>query len=396
MKSMSQTFIWSDGWWLEDDKGWFVDGMSNTLFCVDLNTGECEKVCSIPGSEEGTYRQNPYCFKCGSDIYCTPGSGGSIWIYNLDNGTLIELEMDRPKQHELGSQFWIWGEMVFLVTANWNKIIEVSISQKAITNYYTICENDGIRGSVLVGDDIYAVSSKSGIIYQFDLMSKEVRAYLLPGIENRISTICFDGEKFWLSGYQDEVYIWNKEKDNLTTINFSNQLEESYSDNKVEQTVDNCSSPVFNRVVAVGEYIWFIPIRKGKIVYANKVTTELFMFEVFEEDGISVALKKAQGIGNYLLEYVRNDRYIGLFSANNSRVLEIDVKQLIYQWKEYYFSEQYLQCYCKVCEGIYYEGKDPLCIQAYHMRNQAKEAAGGNIDSIGMRIHGRLNRESMQ
>lgn len=51
MKDYSQTFIWSDGWCLESDKAWFVDGMSNTLFCVKLHSGKCEKVGCIPESK---------------------------------------------------------------------------------------------------------------------------------------------------------------------------------------------------------------------------------------------------------------------------------------------------------------------------------------------------------
>ena len=41
-KSKDNTFVWSNEWWLEDSKAWFICGMSNVLFCIDFNTGQCE------------------------------------------------------------------------------------------------------------------------------------------------------------------------------------------------------------------------------------------------------------------------------------------------------------------------------------------------------------------
>lgn len=384
MKNKSQTFIWSAGWWFEGDKAWFVDEVSNTLFCVDLKTGECEKVNCIPNSGEGTYCQNPYCAKCGRDIYCIPGYGGGIWIYNLDDNTFTEVDIDRPEQHLPGSQFWIWGEILFIVMANWNKVIEVSISQKRITNYYIICENDCVRRSVLVGDKIYAVSSESGRIYQFDILTKEVKVYIHSDITKKLFAICFDGEKFWLGGYQRDMYIWDKEKDTLTTISFPDDLKIG--------NIDDYQLPMFGKAVAVGEYIWFIPIRAEKIIYVNSGTMVWFVFEICDEDKICISLQKFRGIPNYIYQYVRDDRYIGVFSARNGRIFEIDTKQLTYQWKEYYFSEQYLKQYCETFEGIYYEGRDPLYIQDYHMRSLTAGFESNNIDtdSIGKKIYTRL------
>lgn len=386
MKGKNQSFIWSDGWWLEGDKAWFVDGMSNTIFCVDLNTGECDKINSIPNSEEGTCRQNPYCAKYGRDIYCIPGYGQSIWIYNLDDNTFTEVEVDRPKQDAPRSQFWIWGDKLFIVMANWNKVIEVCPSQRRITNYYKICENDNVRRGILVGDQIYAVSSESGRIYQFDLQTKEVKVHTHSNMAEKLLTICFDGEKFWLSGYQKELYIWNKENDNLTGVSLPRDF-------KIGNT-DNYQIPVFGKAVAVGEYIWFIPARAEKIVYVNKKTTVSSVFEICEEDKIWTAIQKFQDIANYIYQYVRDHRYIGLFSARNGCILEIDTKELTYQWKEYYFSRQYLQQYCETCEGIYYEGQDPLCIQDYHMRSLTVSFEADNIstdsNSIGKKIYTRL------
>lgn len=378
-------FIWSYGWCFEDNKAWFVDGMSNTLFSVDLDTGECDKISCIPNSENGVSRMNPYCVKCGKDIYCIPGFGQSMWIYNLDDETFTEVNIDRPKEHLAGSQFWIWGGMIYITASNWNKLIEVSIKQRVITNYYIICENDSIQRSILAENNIYAVSSKYSRIYQFDLLTKKVSTYFLTDNEKNLFAICYDGKKFWLSGYQKEVYMWEKDKNNLFSLDFPKDFE--------IYNIDNYGLPMFERVIEVGEYIWFIPIGAEKIMYVKKNTDVLKIFEINEKNRIGMLWQEYQELASYVFQYVRDNRYIGLFSAKNRRVLEIDAEQLSYQWKEYYFSEQYLKQYSGICEGIYYEGWDPMYSQVYY--NMWGQTAGykiGNINtnSVGAKIYTRL------
>lgn len=388
MKDWSQAFIWSDGWWVEGDKAWFVDGMCNELFCVDLTTEECEKVACIPGLEEQKYRQNSYCAKSGSDIYCIPGQGESVWIYNLDDNAFTELKMDRPKQHAPGSQFWIWNDRVIVVPANWNKIVEISISQRKIINYYTICKNDSVMRSILVKDMIYAVSVISGTIYQFDLSTKKVERYLHSDMAEKIFAICYSGGKFFLCGYQEEMYVWDDKKDSFTTISFPENLEIDNTDKQVESTED---IPLFE-IVSVGEYIWLIPIRAKNIIYVNRKTGVVSAFEVNKGDktNISTSLQKYQAIPDYKFQYVRDDRYIGVFSARNRRIMEIDTIQLIHQWKGYHFSERYIMKYYK---DTYYEGKDPLSIYAYRMGKQASCYKVSKINYAGEKIHTMLAKE---
>lgn len=388
MKNRSLVFIWSLGWWLEDDKAWFVDGVNNTLFCVDMQTGECEKVITIPYADGITYRPNPFCMKCGRELMCIPGVGNSIWIYNLDEDIFTEMKIDISELHIFASQFWRRGDMVYIAAGDWNKVIEVNIKQRVIMNYFTICENDSIRRSVWVGNSIYMVSSGFGKIYQFDTVSKKVTTHLLPDFDRKLFTICFDGDKFWLSGYRKEVYVWDKEMNSITILDSFPEKFESVSVNGISEDVaGNYTWHVFNQSVAVGENIWFIPraSEDGKILYANRETLELSVFEIYDEE-VSVLSKRPYEIACYLLEYVKDNRYIGLFSAKSNRIFEIDTKQLSYQWIGYYFSEK---CLKQCSEKIYYEGqRNELFVQAIGVCTADCKTAA---NSIGMKIHSKLN-----
>ncbi|MBD5476930.1 MAG: hypothetical protein HDR17_13290 [Lachnospiraceae bacterium] len=387
MDNRDETFIWSDGWWIEGSNAWFVCGMSNVLFCIDLNTGSCEDIAYIPDPDDNTYRQTPFCLKYDRDIFCIPGFGQNIWIYNLDNKQFVSISIDKPERLQLTSQFWIWGDSVLIVPANWNKIIEVSISKKTIKNYYTVCMEDTIKKAVLTGDNIYMVSSSSSRIYQFDIVTKKTRMHILPCAEKKLATICFDGKKFWMGGYQKEVYIWEKESNKFMTIdNFP--IDFSLKDIMGNIDSDRTKRPVFKYSIVVGEYIWFIPTQADKIIYADKENATLFSFEICDEEETeeSIFLNQLWTIANYLLEYVRDNRYIGLFSAKSGRILEIDARNLSYQWKDCYLKDKYFFQCGNIYRQMYYEGVDDD-LYGVACRIGIKKTNNLHSDSIGTQIH---------
>lgn len=395
MKNNSSVFVWSVGWWFEDDKAWFVGGAHNMLFSVELDTGKCEKISTIPDSGEGEDHLHPFCIKCGRDIFCIPGYGKNIWIYNLDDNSFKGIDIDKPEEQYLASQFWRIDDTLYVVGGVWNKVIEVSISQRAVTNYYVLCENDSVMRSILVGNNIYAVSAGSGRIYEFNVVTKKVKTYILPDFQKGLFTICHDGEKFWMSGYQKELYIWDEKENSFTILDC---FPESFDDKKTGYTAGCYAPQVFERSVVVGDTIWFMPTRGGKIVYANKNTHKLSVFEIYDEDEISILSKKPYEIADYLLEYVRNDRYIGVFSAKTRRIFEIDTKQLKYQWMGYYFSDNCLRQCREDFRGIFHEGAhDPFFIQACTRRIGTTDDHRGNdadTNSVGMKICTKVIREA--
>lgn len=391
MDNRHETFIWSDGWWIEGSNAWFVCGMSNTLFCIDLNTGRCEDIVYIPSPDDCTYRLTPFCLKYDRDIFCIPGKGQHIWSYNLDNKQFVSISIDKPERLQLASQFWIWKDSFLIVPANWNKIIEVSISQKTIKNYYTVCMEDTIKRGVLIGNSIYMVSSASSRIYQFDILTKKTRIHILPCAEKKFSTICFDGNRFWMSGYQKEVYIWEKENNKFMMVdNFPADFSlEDIMENDMNSACGN--RPVFKYSVVAGGYIWFIPIQTDKIIYADKRNATLFSFEIYDEEETeeSIFLNQMWTIANYLLEYVREDRYIGLFSAKSGRILEIDARNLSYQWKDYYLKDKYFFQCGNIYREMYCEEVDDALFEVA-CRIGIQQTNNLHFNKIGTEIHRRM------
>ena len=115
---------------------------------------------------------------------------------------------------------------------------------------------------------------------------------------------------------------------------------------KEEYGVPLC--PTFLYSIMVGEYVWFIPYTTNKIIYINKKNYKLYSFEIEDENETRDTLLANLLHHKYLLEYVKDNRFIGLYSLKNNRILEIDAKELNYKWKDYTFSDKSLTQCCEI------------------------------------------------
>lgn len=391
MEDRKNTFIWSENWWLEGDRAWFVEGDNNILFCVNLNTGECEEAINIPDSYLDKYKLTPYCMKCGSIIYCIPGMGQYIWMYHLEDREFSRINLDKQEGVQWAVEVWNWHDTTFLVLDRLNKILEIN-KEECRVNSYTIC-SDSIVRSTVAEDSIFMLSSQSNMIYQFDCSTKNLKSYTLPDMGKRYFNICFDGAIFWLCGYEKEIYTWNQEHNCLNVLDDFPDCFEIYDNaSRAENEFVHHEMPTFFYVKVIGKYIWFIPGGANKIVYADRRSGKIEIFEIDEG-------RKAgdSSFSWYLLEYVRDDRYMGLFSMRNDCIVEIDTKELKYQWKDYSMSNQCVQQCDKIFNGLYFEG-NMLHSKLFRRKLQESDCVISTLSdgSIGSKIFKSLERKIEQ
>lgn len=356
-------FPWSDNWWLEDNKAWFVIGARNILCCFDMKNNECDIMAEIPDSHSTSFRATSYCMKLYDDIYCFPVNGSSIWVYDVQGGTFSEISID--KQYADGLEmhdFWEYGGRIFAVSIGLRQIIEIDTKKKKVENFYNLGQGECVARSVKVGSDIYILSGEFQRIYKFDLITKEITAYELPQLGRRYNTICFDEANFWLGGYRKEIYRWNKRKN---TIDIYDAFPEgTYKsdcvkdiDDDLPPSIEEYEIPIFLYSITVGKYNWFIPFQMNKIIYTDKQSDQLFAFEVAEETQHSKYPSGDKEFkAKYILEYVKGNRYIGLFSINSNQIVEIDAEELTYKWRDYCIGDKSLKEYVQIVGNIFYEG----------------------------------------
>ena len=339
----NSSFIWSDGWWVEDNIAWFVDGEHSILYSLDMNIGECKFIAQIPNEKENCFRLNPRCIKIEKEIYCIPDVGDCIWVYHLEKAEFVQIEIRNINYARLGiTNFWLDKNKLYAVSRGLRQIIEVDIHGKRVSKYYDL--EDDVSQSVKADDAILCVSAVSGCVYEFNTVTKRRTKYVLPIQVCGMNTICFDGENFWISGNRKEIYLWNKEKNTLKVLN---EFPESFGiycfDNNVEGVVDcelqQYGNSTFITSVFVGKYIWFIPNKTNKIIYVDKETLKIYILEIPEEEETEASLAANRLKHKYLLQFLLNNRYIGLYSLKNGQVFAIDTIDKTISWKDFFISD---------------------------------------------------------
>lgn len=354
-------FIWSDGWYIEDGKAWFVDGQRDVLCCLDFQTDECDYVQKIPNLNINKFRLNPQCVKRKNEIYCLPDIGDCIWIYNLDKKCFEHIKIDNSNNDRLSiTNLWEFNNKLFIVSVGLKKIIEIDPKLKVIDNYYTICINDNekLANSVKVGANIFSVSAVSNKVYQFDLELKKVTVHTISEVADVFQTISYDGCNFWLTGYNKAIYVWNRDKNETKIIvNFPKQFG-IYDFAGKEKEILDCEKsvydvPVFLMSRVVGQYVWFVPFQTNQVLYVDKRTHEINVLEIREEIETRESLSKNTMASKYLLQYILDDRYLGLYSFKNKCIYEIDAVKRKSVSLRYLFTDNYINKY--VSQQTFYE-----------------------------------------
>lgn len=336
-------FIWGDNWWQEGEESWFVSGEMNCLFRIEENSREAIYVSRLPSRSICEFRKNPRCLKNNDVIFCFPDEGEFIWCYHLNDDTWKSINIDNPENIRLSCfQTWIVQSELFIISNGLRKIIELNIDEQKIERYYDL-ETNEISGSVLVNNHIYILDVSLGGICKFNCLDKSIKKYLLTEINEHLNTLCFDGHRFWMSGRKKRIYIWSEAENEIISIDDFPDSFGIYNFSGKYQKILNCEEnqfdvPLFLYSVYAEGYVWFIPFQTNEILCIERDTFRMRVFPVKNENQTEESLT-TQLLGHkYVLEYVREKRYIGLYSLKNRYILEIDAKKFAYNTLNYKLS----------------------------------------------------------
>lgn len=362
MRKLDNYFCWSDNWWIEENNAWFVDGERDILFKLDFLTNQCEYIKEIPNNTKWKFRQNPRCLKYKNDIICLPDLSEHIWIYHADEFEKIEIK-NPDKVRILINNFWIFDDKLYAVSVGLKQILEINLEKRRIDNYYTIYDSTiQIAGSVKVDEKIFVVSSISNQVYEFDLITKKTVIYELTDVNDKFYTICFDGKKFWLSGYNKAIYCWNKDEGIVDVINKFPKQFGIYDYSGKKDIFLNCELttydvPVFIDIKMVGKYVWCIPYQTNNILYIDKDIVEISIFDILNEKETDNSIVRML-THKYLSEYIKDNRYIGIYSLKNNYVLEIDVEKMKISRKKFFFNNSCIHSLSESIGKVFYEVDD--------------------------------------
>lgn len=341
---------WSDNWWIENDKAWFCAGEFNALFCVDLNTQQCELLARIPECSIKDFRLYPFCIKYKDIIFCLPDIGKNIWYYDIKHKTWGKIQLNNKNRINVNIDCYKQdNKNLILIEEKSGMIFKINLEKRVVEEEYSVFlfdhTSDNVFGSVyaLMNDKIYyPINTK---IFELDINKKEAVLYQDgSSIGAKQYCICYDNDHFWLNGYSKEIYICNKAGRMVNTIiEYPSKLEDNY-----------CQSEellFLTRLIPLGNYIWCIPFQLNEIMYIHKDSFEISVLEIPEERQTVESVKDNLVGHKYLVEYIREDRYIGIYSLKNQWIFEIDTYELCVKRKEYTLSNTSMQNLVKVCSA---------------------------------------------
>lgn len=325
--------VWSDNMIITDDNGWFISGGLNMLFNMNLKTGECHFVADFPDSELSRFRMNQVQIKQGRYILCLPDRGKTVWLYDSLDEKLKELgflNLDL-KRLAIINEF-IVNDSLFVVASEKKQIIEISWNGQLDFKYFDIFRHIELGNlgneSVLVKQKIYCVCDLSNEVCEFDVMTKKSKYYPVCGVKNGLTTICYDGSFFWLSGFDRELYVWDKTKMQTRILHeFPIEFGFYEIDDPGQVRVNNekrAETSLFVKSIDGKDSLWFIPFQTNKILYVEKTDFSIHIFDLPGETEDSVSWRRDMNV-KYVVEYFRNKNIVGLYSFKNNNIVEINI-----------------------------------------------------------------------
>lgn len=339
METRNVAFL-SDDWYIDGETAWFLYSNVGALLKYNFVTGKCEFVSIIPNEENCSFRQYIKCIKTGDDIIVLPDYGHFILFYSLKKDCWAKVEIETSKKSRLACWNYIKkGEKIYILSNGIKKVIELDIKEKKIMKYYDVSKalDDYFGSVVMTSDSFYIVSSAYLTVYIFNCLSKEVSLFNIPtNLEDNFRTICYDNKLLWLSGRKKKIYKCNTETKQLDIFeefpndfgiyNFANKF-----DHIIECELERYDVPLFIESVKLDKKVWFIPFQTNKILFLDTVTNKLNEFVILDEEETETSLKNNILGHKYLVEYIRENRYIGLYSLKNEYMIEIDSDKLNYR-----------------------------------------------------------------
>lgn len=323
--------LWSDNWWIEGNRGWFVAGEINALFEVDLIEEKCQFLSLLPIEEIYEFRFYPRCIKFLDKIICIPDRGSCFLIYNLNHKNWKKILINNPNKVRIGiCDFWIKREMLWCVSKGLKQIIRVNLENEDIEEIQNIdIESDiELSGSIMIGKNIYVISAKQPEIYIFKEETKSIEVIKLEEIKGNLLSISYDGQRFWLSGFKNEIYIWDKDKNKVEIINKFPDGFGTYKINGEKRNKWNGKEYIFLSHIHLDGKIFLISKYANQILCINKDNYSVNLLVIENEEQAPEEVEKQTLSHKYLFEYIRDDRYIGIYSLKNQEIFEIDAYEL--------------------------------------------------------------------
>ena len=347
---MSGFYLASEYWDVHDGYAWLFDTESNYLFRADFMKKSVSAISSIPIERKYRYRTFSYIYEWNDEVYIFPDRASYVYIYNQTSRTWNTISLEHTKDNRVRV---IWCKTInsylYFFSANMKCIMRINGETKKIDSrhYYLEDENkivDGDREVVTIDHFIYVHEYNKNKLYKINFTELSEEIEYLPIIKT-IKLITYYNNSIWIYGDGRELYSFNVEKKDVKHV-----------------ASVNCNGEVAMLDNKEYEYSAMVGVNNG-ILFISALQNSVIMYNINDNSTSEIKLppekrniKNTEVLINPItVNYVRNDRYVGIYLIKYRKYYEIDALELKVEEIKYEFED--INKYFKDSGGLCYENE---------------------------------------
>ena len=221
-------FIENDGFFKVDTGYWFIGRNDDVLYKLNESM-ECTPVAFLSDEEKDVYRYHQKCVVYDNKVFCLPDRANYIAVYDIVEDSLIKLSIPKGDNHRLSILYaYIEDDSLYCVSSGTGSIFEVSITDCRIKAEYEVFDKRDVGAdefscdkSLRLDGNIFFVSNCEPVIAIFDIRTKETKKIVINIKDKGFNTITYVNGTFLLTGYKENIYVWNGKSEEITTFSLN-------------------------------------------------------------------------------------------------------------------------------------------------------------------------------
>lgn len=280
------------------------------------------------------------------NILFAPYLSSSLLIYNIPLKKVEIIDISRNSDMQLSSycvkRMIVSENLVYFVSDVNREMLFLNMDTMKIKVFDSwrrnFFKNTGIKDFVGIntGGDVCIVENSFWVplnfdnyILEVDMKNQKTNFYKINCPKMRFSTICFDGEDFWLTGYKPVVVKWNKKEECVEILDeFPNGFLQFHKEGYWEE--------VFSRSFYEQGYIYLFPLTANMVLKIKKETGQ--MEKIYQWDSLESCYTVEKWDENLFYVETGNRNYIDI---NDSMLIDINgavIKRNIFNISEMFKS----------------------------------------------------------
>lgn len=228
MLSMRLLSFVRDGEWI-----YFSGNEGNGLFRGDLKTGASQFLACFPDEpiHKNQKKLHANCVRYEDKVVFVPGMANHIAVYDLRSELLTSIELPPVEMTDTTKkkfvEAFVYQNYVYFISDRATAIVKLDMNTcevTALTEWFEMSRADMMFPQEqlfcgdyeIVGDKCYLPCMQSNQVLELDLKTDGMKFHTIGEERTYLSTICYDGTQFWITGGMDCILSWKRETGEVT------------------------------------------------------------------------------------------------------------------------------------------------------------------------------------